>query len=265
MAINIKSQWELERMAETGRLHTEIFALLEAHIRPGVSTYELDQIVLEAIHAKGGQAPQIGYRAGGNVPFPSATCMSVDDVVVHGLPDKKPLQEGQLLKVDFLFTYQGFTTDMARTYAIGKVSPEAERLMQVTEEAFWVGLEYLKPGNRLGDVAHAVQEFVEKKHGLWIVREMSGHGVGRELHEDPSVLNYGEPGKGAKLRPGMTLAFEPMVTLFPTNLVILSDGWTATAGRGNLAAHYENTVAVTEEGPRLLTGSPRFAPGVLAR
>jgi methionyl aminopeptidase len=260
MAIYIKSPWEIERMTKTGQLHTEIFAEVEPHVRPGVSTLELDQIILRAIQRVGGQAPQIGYRAGGTVPFPSATCMSVDEVVVHGLPSKRPLREGQLLKIDFLFTYEGYTTDMARTYAIGKVSLEAERLMRVTEEAFWVGFEQLQPGRRIGDVAAAVQEFVERRHGLWCIREMVGHGVGRELHEDPQVPNYGEPGKGPKLRPGMTLAFEPMVALYPAKMVILEDGWTATVGKGNLAAHYENTVLITHAGPRLLTGTQKAVP-----
>jgi len=246
-------------MTKTGQLHTQIFAEIESHIRPGVSTHELDQMVLGAVKRVGGKAPQIGYRGGGEVPYQFATCMSLDDVVVHGFPSKSPLQEGHVLKVDFLFSYQGYTTDMARTYAIGMVSPEAEKLIRVTEEAFWLGLEYLQPGNRIGDVAHAVQEFVEKKHGLWCVREMVGHGVGRDLHEDPQVPNYGDPGKGPKLRPGMTLAFEPMVSLFPAKMVILSDGWTATVGKGNLAAHYENTVLITESGPRLLTESQKLA------
>lgn len=257
MAIQIKSPWEIEKMTKTGRLHTEVFAEVEPHIRPGVTTLELDQLVLKAIRRVGGTAPQIGYQAGGVVPYPSATCMSIDDVVVHGLPSRRPLQEGEVLKIDFLFTHDDYTTDMARTYAVGKVSPEARKLMQVTEEAFWLGLEFLRPGKRIGDVAAAVQDFVEKQHGLWCIREMVGHGVGLELHEDPQVPNYGEPGKGPKLRPGMTLAFEPMVALYPAKMVILADGWTATVGKGNLAAHYENTVLITESGPRLLTGSQK--------
>lgn len=260
MAIHIKSPWEIEKMTKTGQLHTAIFAEVEPHIRPGVSTHELDQMILRAIQKVGGKAPQIGYRAGGQVPYPSATCMSIDDVVVHGFPSKRPLQDGELLKIDFLFTHDGYTTDMARTYAVGKVSPEAQKLIQVTEEAFWLGLELLQPGKRIGDVAAAVQDFVEKQHGLWCIREMVGHGVGRELHEDPQVPNYGDPGKGPKLRPGMTLAFEPMVALYPAKMVILVDGWTATVGKGNLAAHYENTVLITESGPRLLTGSQKSVP-----
>lgn len=253
MAIHIKSPWEIEKMTKTGQLHTQIFAEIEPHIRAGVTTLELEQMIEKIIRRVGGKAPQIGYQ--GSYPF--ATCMSLDEIVVHGFPDKRPLQEGDLLKVDFAFTYDGFTTDMARTYTIGKVSPEAEKLVRVTEEAFWLGLEYLKPGNRIGDVAAAVQDYVENQHGLWCVREMVGHGVGRGMHEDPQVPNYGEPGKGPKLRPGMTLAFEPMVSLFPAKMVILSDGWTASVGKGNLAAHYENTVLITESGPRLLTGSQK--------
>ncbi|MER3555040.1 MAG: type I methionyl aminopeptidase [Meiothermus sp.] len=260
MAINIKSPWEIERMTETGRLHTQLFAEVEPYIKPGVTTLELDSIIHKAMTRVGGKSPQIGYRGGGSIPYNYATCMSLDDVVVHGFPNKRPLQEGEILKVDFAFTYEGFTTDMARTYPIGKVSPEAEKLLRVTEEAFWLGLEYLKVGNRIGDVGHAVQEFVERKNGLWCVREMVGHGVGRGMHEDPQVPNYGDPGKGPKLRPGITLAFEPMVSLFPAKMVILNDGWTATVGKGNLAAHYENTVLITDSGPRLLTGSQKAVP-----
>ncbi len=246
-------------MTKGGLLHTAIFEEIAPSIQPGITSHELDQSILKAIKRVGGTAPQIGYKGGSAVPYQFATCMSVDDVVVHGFPSKSPLQEGQILKVDFLFTHDGYTTDMARTYAIGKVSEQAKKLMQVTEDAFWLGLELLQPGNRLGDVGAAVQEFVEKKNGLWCVREMVGHGVGKYNHEDPQVPNYGEKGRGAKLRPGMTIAFEPMVSLFPAKMVILQDGWTATVGKGNLSAHYENTVHITESGPRLLTGSQKVA------
>ncbi|MDX2007060.1 MAG: type I methionyl aminopeptidase [Meiothermus sp.] len=259
MAIHIKSPWEIEKMTKTGQLHTSIFAEVEPLIRPGVTTHDLDQTILKAIRRVGGKAPQIGYKGAADVPYQFATCMSVDDVVVHGFPSRRPLEEGELLKVDFLFTFDGYTTDMARTYAVGKISNEAERLKRVTEEAFWMGLELLQPGTRLGDVGYAVQQFVEGKHGLWCVREMVGHGVGKYNHEDPQVPNFGDPGKGPKLRAGMTLAFEPMVSLFPAKMVILSDGWTATVGKGNLAAHYENTVLITDSGPRLLTGSQKLA------
>jgi methionyl aminopeptidase len=263
MATYIKSPWEIERMTETGRLHTQIFAELEPHILPGVTTLELDALIHKAIVRLGGQAPQIGYKGHDAVPYPFATCMSLDDVVVHGFPSKRPLAQGDVLKVDFLFTCQGYTTDMARTYTIGKPTPEVAHLVKVTEEAFWMGLELLEPGMRLGDVGHAVQTFVEEKHGLWCIREMVGHGVGRYNHEDPQVPNYGQKGKGPKLRAGMTLAFEPMVSLFSAEMVILSDGWTATVGKGNLSAHYENTVLITQTGPRLLTGSPRAVPVVV--
>lgn len=250
MAIVIKSPEELEVMAEVGRLHTEIFAELESQIRPGVSTLELEHWVRRAIQARGGTAPQIGYQG-----YPYATCMSLGEVVVHGFPSERPLQEGDLLKVDFAFGYRGFVTDMARTYLVGgRGSEEAEALIRATEEAFWAGFDRMRPGTRIGDVSAAVQASLEAR-GYWVVREMVGHGVGRSMHEDPQVPNFGRPGTGPRLRAGMTLALEPMVTLYPASVVILSDGWTASSGRGNLAAHYENTVAVTEEGPRLLTGA----------
>ncbi len=248
MAITLKSRDELEVMAEAGRLLTEVLAEVEAAVRPGVTTRELDRIARKAIAKRGAKPAFLGYHG-----FPAVICASKNDVVVHGIPDEEPLKEGDLLSIDIGLFYKGYAADMARTYPIGAVSAEAERLVRVTEEAFWKALDAAQVGNRVGDVAAAVQAHVEAA-GFWVVREFVGHGIGARFHEDPQVPNYGRPGTGPKLRPGMVLAIEPMVTLHPAPVVVLEDGWTATAGRGNLAAHYENTVAITEDGPRLLTG-----------
>ncbi|GAA6756283.1 methionine aminopeptidase [Thermus sp. 2.9] len=250
MAIKLKSPWEIERMREAGALLTEVVEEVARHVEPGITTKELDRIAHAAILKRKAKPAFLGLYG-----FPATLCTSVNEVVVHGIPSDKPLREGDILSVDVGLFYGGFAADMARTFPVGKVSPEAQRLIQDTEAAFWEGMKYLRPGFRIGDVAHAVQTFLESR-GYGVVREFVGHGVGREIHEDPQLPNFGKPGTGPKIRPGMTLALEPMVTLRPAPVVILEDGWTASAGQGNLAAHYENTVLVTEEGPELLTGVP---------
>jgi methionyl aminopeptidase len=250
MAIKLKSPWEIERMREAGALLTEVVEEVGRHVEPGISTKELDRIAYEAIKKRKAKPAFLGLYG-----FPATLCTSVNEVVVHGIPSEKPLKEGDILSIDVGLIYGGFAADMARTFPVGRVSKEAERLIKDTEAAFWEGFRYLRPGYRIGDVAHAVQTFLESR-GYGVVREFVGHGVGREIHEDPQLPNFGKPGTGPKIRPGMTLALEPMVTLRPAPVVILEDGWTASAGPGNLAAHYENTVLVTEEGPELLTGAP---------
>ena len=197
MAIHIKSPWEIEKMTKTGQLHTQIFAEVEPYIKAGVTTLELEQMIERAIRRVGGKAPQIGYQ--GSYPF--ATCMSLDEIVVHGFPDKRPLQDGDLLKVDFAFTYDGFTTDMARTYTIGKVSPEAEKLVRVTEEAFWVGLEYLKPGNRIGDVAAAVQDYVENQQACGACARWWATGWGGGCTKTPQCPTTASPAKAPSCAP----------------------------------------------------------------
>jgi len=234
-------------MEEAGRLLAEVMAEIERRIAPGVTTAELDRIARRAIEARGAKPAFLGYQG-----FPATICASPNEVVVHGIPKDEPLKEGDLLSVDIGLFHKGFAADMARTFAVGEVSDEAKKLIRTTEEAFWKGLEKAVVGNRVGDIAAAIQRHVEDA-GFWVVREFVGHGIGREFHEDPQVPNFGRPGTGPKLRPGMVLAIEPMVTLYPAHVVVLQDGWTASAGKGNLAAHYEHTVAITEEGPRILT------------
>lgn len=257
MAIHLKSPWEVERMAKAGALLTEVFELIAAAVKPGVTTLELDTLAQREIEKRKAKPAFLGLYG-----FPNTILTSVNDVVVHGIPNKTPLQDGDIVSIDGGLILDGYAADMARTYAVGSVSAEAQRLIKLTEESFWVGLKAMQVGNRIGDIGHAVQSFLEGQHNLWCIREMVGHGIGRKIHEDPQLPNFGQAGTGPKLRPGMTLAFEPMVALYPCNLVILSDGWTATAGKGNLAAHYENTVLITEDGPQLLTGDPARAPRV---
>jgi len=249
VAIYLKRPEEIERMAEAGRLLAEVMAEVAAAVAPGVTTAALDRLAREAILARGAKPAFLGYQG-----YPATICASVNEVVVHGIPSDRPLRPGDLLSVDLGLFYRGYAADMARTFPVGEVSEEARRLLKVTEEAFWEGLKEARPGRRVGDVAAAIQRRVEDA-GFWVVREFVGHGIGREFHEEPQVPNFGRPGTGPKLRPGMVLAIEPMVTLFPANVVVLQDGWTASAGKGNLAAHYEHTVAITEEGPRVLTRS----------
>ncbi len=249
MAIYLKRPEEIERMAEAGRLLAEVMAEVAAAVAPGVTTAALDRLAREAILARGAKPAFLGYQG-----YPATICASINEVVVHGIPSERPLRPGDLLSVDLGLFYRGYAADMARTFPVGEVSEEARRLLKVTEEAFWEGLKEARPGRRVGDVAAAIQRRVEDA-GFWVVREFVGHGIGREFHEEPQVPNFGRPGTGPKLRPGMVLAIEPMVTLFPANVVVLQDGWTASAGKGNLAAHYEHTVAITEEGPRVLTRS----------
>jgi len=249
VAIYLKRPEEIERMAEAGRLLAEVMAEVAAAVAPGVTTAALDRLAREAILARGAKPAFLGYQG-----YPATICASVNEVVVHGIPSERPLRPGDLLSVDLGLFYRGYAADMARTFPVGEVSEEARRLLKVTEEAFWEGLKEARPGRRVGDVAAAIQRRVEDA-GFWVVREFVGHGIGREFHEEPQVPNFGRPGTGPKLRPGMVLAIEPMVTLFPANVVVLQDGWTASAGKGNLAAHYEHTVAITEEGPRVLTRS----------
>jgi methionyl aminopeptidase len=238
-------------MAEAGRLLTECMAEVGRAVAPGVTPKELDRIAYEAILARNAKPAQLGYQG-----YPATICLSKNEVVVHGIPDTVPLLEGDVVTVDFALIYQGFYADMARTFPVGEIGGEAQRLLQVTEEAFWRGFAEAQPGKRVGDVSAAVQAHVEEA-GLWVVREFVGHGIGSSFHEDPQVPNYGRAGRGPQLRPGMTFALEPMASLRAGSASFLKDGWTATMGKGNLAAQYENTIAITEQGPRLLTGEPR--------
>ena len=248
----LKRASELDIMAEAATINREALEAIEPHIKPGVSTATLNRIAEDAILSRGGRPAFKGYRGSSKVPFPGTLCTSVNEVVVHGIPNEKPLREGDILSVDIGTFYRGYAGDMAKTYAIGKISVEAQRLLDVTERALWAGLEEAQAGNRLGDVSAAIDKVVESA-GFWSIREFVGHGIGAEFHEAPEVPNHGKRGSGPKLRPGLVLAIEPMVSQRQTEVRILADEWTAPTADGSLAAHFEHTVAITKDGPRILT------------
>ena len=228
----------------------------EKEIKPGISTYELDQRAERIMRGLGAIPAQIGYDPGirGVPPYKHATCISVNDEVIHGIPVKnKILKEGDLVSVDTVALKNGFNGDAARTFIVGgKTSKDAQRLVDVTKAAFYEGIKYAKPGNRIGDISHAIGEFV-RENGYSVVREFEGHGIGREMHEAPGIPNFGKAGRGPRIEKGMTLAIEPMVIQGKPNILELEDGWTIVTEDGSLAAHYENTILITENEPKILT------------
>ena len=253
--ITIKSKREIEYMKEACKVVALLYDELERKIKPGMSTYEIDQIA-ENVMIKNGAIPaEKGYSAGikGVPDYPAATCISVNDEVIHGIPSKsKIIKEGDLVSVDTVALKNGFNGDAARTFIVGKTSKEAERLVKVTKQAFYEGIKFAKPGYRIGDISHAIGEYV-KSQGYSVVREFQGHGIGKEMHEDPGIPNYGKAGKGPRIEPGMTLAIEPMVIQGKPNILELDDGWTIITEDGSLSAHYENTILITEKEPEILT------------
>lgn len=245
--IYLKSNSEIEIMQKAGRIVAETLTKLEEVIKPGITTEELDKIAEEHI-IKCGARPSFK----GHYGFPASICTSVNEVVVHGIPGKRVLQEGDIIGVDCGALYGGFHGDAARTFPIGKVSSEAEKLIEVTRESFFQGLKYALVGNRLGDIGNAIQTYVES-HGFSIVRDYVGHGIGKKMWEEPSVPNYGVSGKGLKLAKGLVIAIEPMVNTGTYAVKDMSDGWTVVTKDGGLSAHYENTIAILEDGPKILT------------
>ena len=247
--IQLKNGDQIRIMKEAGRITGEALLVARDHVRPGISTYELDRLVREHIEKSGAKPSFLGY--GG---FPASACISINDEVIHGIPSKKRfLQEGDIVKIDVGAFYKGFHGDSARTIPVGKVSDEALKLIQVTRDSFFAGLSALKVGNRLGDLGHAIDELVVS-NGFSTVKRYIGHGVGQALHESPDVPNYGTPGRGTRLCVGMTLAIEPMVNIGGEAVRELSDGWTVKTADGSLSAHYENSVALTQDGVINLTG-----------
>ena len=253
--VTIKSEKEIKLMKEACRITGLVYKEIEKIIRAGMSTMELDEFADKIIRDNGGIPAQKGYPSGmkGVPPFPSTLCISINDEVIHGIPSKKKLiREGDVVSIDLVVYKDGFNGDAARTFIVGRGSEEAERLVKITKEAFFEGIKYAKPGYRIGDISHAIGEFVEE-NGYNVVREFQGHGIGREMHEDPGIPNYGKAGKGIRLEPGMTLAVEPMVMAGKPNICVLDDGWTIVTEDGSLAAHYENTILITEKEPKILT------------
>ncbi|MGV8040728.1 MAG: type I methionyl aminopeptidase [Thermoanaerobaculaceae bacterium] len=245
--IVLKTAAELAALDQANRLVHEALARIVAAARPGVSTWELDELAEEHLRSKGGRPAFKGYRG-----YPATVCTSVNDVIVHGIPSRtRRLQPGDVLSVDCGVILDGFVGDAAMTVPIGEVAAEATQLLRVTRECLDRAVDAMRPGNRLGDVGHAVQAHAEA-HGYAVVRDFCGHGIGRAMHEEPSVPNYGPPGRGPELRPGLVLAIEPMINLGKPGVVIDPDGWTARTEDGKLSAHFEYSVAVTDGGPWVL-------------
>ena len=248
MSIILKTAEQIRLMKEAGRITGEAILKARDMIRPGVSTWEVDRVIHDYIVKCGAKPSFLGYAG-----FPGSACVSVNSEVIHGIPSRKRiLEEGDLVKVDVGALYRGYHGDSAKTFAVGRVSPEATRLIERTRECFYRGVAKAVAGNRIGDVGHAVQAYAEEA-GFSVVREYVGHGVGSHLHEEPDVPNYGTEGRGCRLYAGMTIAIEPMVNAGGAGVRVLPDGWTVVTSDGRLSAHYEHTVAITDDGPVLLT------------
>jgi methionyl aminopeptidase len=245
--IIIKSAKEIELMRIAGRIVAETHEKLKEVIKPGITTKELDIIAEEYIRKSGALPAFKGYYG-----FPASICTSVNEQVVHGIPGHVVLKDGDIVGIDIGAIYEGYVGDAARTHGIGTISSEAERLIKVTQESFFAGIEYAREGNRLSDISHAIQQYVEA-HGYSVVRDLVGHGIGKSMHEDPQIPNYGLAGRGPRLAAGMALAIEPMVNQGKYAVKTLSDGWTVLTADGSLSAHYENTIVITKQAPELLT------------
>lgn len=258
MAIPIKNAEGIRRMREACAIAAEILAKLKEQARPGVTTYDLDQIGRDLIASYGARSAPYGYRHGSGRPYPAYTCLSVNEEVVHGIGSlKRILRDGDIISLDVTVEYNGYIGDNAITVPIGHITPRVAELLKVTERALYIGIEQAQVGNRIGDISHAIQVYVEA-HGFSIVREMVGHGVGQSMHEEPQIPNFGRKGTGEKIKPGMTLAIEPMVNLGVHQVRTLSDGWTIVTADGKPSAHFEHTVLTTDSGPEILT-VPRAA------
>jgi methionyl aminopeptidase len=246
--VSVQKSWpELQKMARACRLVVDTLDLLEAAAVPGVTTKELDRIAREHIEKAGAKPAFLGYRG-----YPASLCVSVNEEVVHGIPGSRKLKEGDIVGLDMGCIVDGFYGDAARTVAVGTVSPEARRLMKVTQESLFAAIEMCRPGKRVGDVGHAVESHATK-HGYSVVRDFVGHGIGTKLHEEPQVPNYGPPGRRERLVPGLCIAIEPMVNVGGPEVDVLKDGWTAVTRDKSLSAHFELSVAITPLGPWILS------------
>lgn len=246
--IKLKTQQEIEEMKQAGALSAKVLRMLGEIIKPGISTLELDQFAERIIRMHGGVPAFKGYMG-----FPASICASVNSQVVHGIPSKDCiLKEGDIISIDTGAIVNGWVGDNAWTYAVGTIDDESKRLLEVTEQCMWAGIQAAQVGNHLGDIGHAVQSLAQE-HGFGVVRELTGHGVGRDMHEDPNVFNFGKPGRGVKLEAGMVIAIEPMITAGTYRIKTLKDGWTIVTADNKNAAHFEKTIAITNEGPVILT------------
>lgn len=245
--IILKNPKEVELMRVAGKIVGETLLLIEKKVKPGITTAELDRIAEEFI-TKHGAKPSFKGLYG----FPATLCISVNNQVVHGIPGNYALKDGDIISVDCGAHINGFHGDAARTFAVGNVSEEAKKLIEVTKQSFFEGIKYAKEGNSLSDISHSIQSYVENE-GFSVVRDFVGHGIGKDVHEDPEVPNFGKPGRGPKLRSGMTLAIEPMVNAGTSRVKVLGDDWTVVTSDGSLSAHYENTIVILPDGPEILT------------
>lgn len=249
--ITLKTEKELEVMREAGKINAEALAAARAVIRPGATTADVNAAAEEVLRKYGVYSPFKNYP--GPYPYPASTCVSVNEELVHGIPSKtRKLKQGDIVTVDCGTVYQGFVADSAFTAGAGELSETARKLLEVTEGALYEGIAQMKVGNRVGDISAAIQRYVESR-GFHVTREYTGHGVGRQMHEGPQVPNYGTPGRGMLLQPGMTIALEPMVLVSTWQTRVKPDEWTVASADGSLTAHFEHSVAVTENGPRILT------------
>lgn len=249
--ISIKSDREIELLNKAGNIVYETHQYLKQYIKPGITTLELDKLAEEFIKKNDAYPSFKGYNG-----FPGSICTSVNNEVVHGIPGGYKLKDGDIISIDIGACYKGYHGDSAWTYPVGKISPEAEALLNETEEALYEGIRQVKPGNRIGDISFAVEECA-KHYNLGVVKELVGHGVGTSVHEDPDVPNYGLPGTGPRLKKGMVIAIEPMLNLGSADIVMLDDDWTIETEDSSLSAHFEHTVAVTDDGYKILTGVDR--------
>ncbi|NOK60995.1 MAG: type I methionyl aminopeptidase [Chloroflexi bacterium AL-W] len=257
MAITLKNKSELQKMRRAGRIVGDCHCLLREAIRPGITTAALDKLVHTYITQQNGIPSFLGYP--GPTPYPAATCISVNEEVVHGIPGSRLLQEGDIVSVDIGVIWQGYHGDSAWSYPVGAIDLKARQLLETTEQTLYHALTFAQVGGRLGDISHSIQHFAES-HGLSVVRKYTSHGIGKSLHEEPEIRNYGRAGRGVRLREGMTLAIEPIVTQGSHAVRECDDGWTAVTVDGTLAAHFEHTIAITEDnGPEVLTRQDKLS------
>lgn len=245
--IKIKTESMICRMRKAGRITANALAAGGRAVRPGVTTAEIDRIIRREIEKAGAKPSFLHYNG-----YPASACISVNEQVIHGIPGKRILKEGDIVSIDVGACYNGVHGDCAATFPVGQISEQAQKLIDVTRQSFFEGIKFAKPGNRISDISHAVQQYAEQ-NGFYVVRDYVGHGVGERLHEDPEVPNYGAAGHGARLIPGMTIAVEPMINQGTEKVKSLSDGWTVVTLDGELSAHYENTLLITEGEPEILT------------
>jgi len=247
--VKIRTEREINLIAQSNRIVSETLDLMSSNVRPGIKTSELDKLAEEFIVSRGARPAFKGYMG-----FPSTLCISIDDEVVHGIPNEKVLEEGQIVSIDCGAEKNGYYGDSARTFAVGKIDSKKQDLMNVTQESLMRGIDAAREGNYVSDIGHAVQTYVES-HGYSVVRDLVGHGIGTELHEEPQVPNYGKPKQGHRLKAGMCIAIEPMINAGSKEIITENDGWTVKTKDGSTSAHFEHTIAITKDGPKILSVS----------